>query len=321
MATPILQDLREAYPKARLTALCQHNIYPLLEHDPHLTEVIGYEKPSGWVHRALHHDVIDVLEKGAYDAGILLTNSFSSAWWFWRGKVKNRVGFRSSFRSWLLNVAVPFPKDLEQRHLVQVYKELLRPFGIVPSDTKPKLYLGDEEHQFQSDFFQLNGIGKDTIVVGINPGAQYGTAKCWPKDRFREVAFKLIEDPKVVVIFFGDNAGKEMVKEICHQMPSSVINLAGKTNLRELMALIASCTVFLTNDSGPMHIASALNIPLLALFGSTNPIKTGPFNGGVVLNKKPACSPCYKRVCPIDFRCMTEITAEEVYQTLKGMIY
>lgn len=320
MATPVLQDLRAAFPNAKLTALCQRNVEPLIAHDPHLTEVISYEKPSGWIHRAEHRDVIDVLEKGAYDAGILLTNSFSSAWWFWRGNVQNRVGFADAFRSFLLNVAVPFPKDIETTHLVQVYKQLLAPFGIPQSDSKPKLYLGDEERQFQKDFFQLNGIAEDAVIVGINPGASYGSAKCWLPERFREVALHLLENPKVVVIFFGDAAGSALVKEICHEMPARVINMAGKTNLRELMALIAGCSIFLTNDSGPMHIASAFDVPLLALFGSTSPVKTGPFNGGVVLNKKVECSPCYKRVCPIDFRCMTKISAEEVYQNLRRMI-
>ncbi|NGX58397.1 MAG: hypothetical protein K940chlam3_01304, partial [Chlamydiae bacterium] len=107
-----------------------------------------------------------------------------------------------------------------------------------------------------------------------------------------------------------------MVHKICRDLPDRVIDMAGKTNLRELMALIESCDVFLTNDSGPMHMASALGTKLVALFGSTNDIKTGPYNGGVVIHKHPSCSPCYKRVCPIDFRCMTQITAEEVYQQI-----
>ena len=103
-------------------------------------------------------------------------------------------------------------------------------------------------------------------------------------------------------------------------MPERVINLAGKTSLRELMALISQCAVFLTNDSGPMHIASALGIPLLALFGSTSAVRTGPYNGGKVIHKHVACSPCYQRVCPIDFRCMKHISTEEVYQELLHMM-
>lgn len=320
MATPILHDLRVKFPKARITALGLGSIAALIAHDPNLTEVMSYKKPSGWIHRAEHYELIDALQKGAYDAGLLLTNSFSSAWWFWRGKVQNRVGFAKRGRSWLLDVAVPFPKNMENMHLVDVYKHLLSPFGIPISQTAPKLYLGSEDLEYKETFFHLNQIEKDAIVVGINPGASYGSAKCWLPERFREVALKLIENPKVIVLFFGDNAGSDLVHEICKDMPPRVINLAGKTSLRELMALIASCSAFLTNDSGPMHMASAFNVPLVALFGSTSDTKTGPFNGGCVINKKVECSPCYKRVCPIDFRCMTKISAEEVYQKLNTLI-
>lgn len=320
MATPILQDLRAQFPDARLTALCTNSIAALIAKDPNLNEVMSYKKPNGWIHRAEHYELIDALKKGAYDAGLLLTNSFSSAWWFWRGNVQNRVGFAKKGRSWLLDVAVPFPENLESKHLVEVYKHLLSPFGIAPSNTRPKLYLGEEDLAYKDTFFDLNKIEKDAIVVGINPGASYGSAKCWLPERFREVALKLLGNPKVVVLFFGDAAGSELVHEICKDMPSRVINLAGKTSLRELMALTAACSVFLTNDSGPMHIASAFDVPLVALFGSTSDIKTGPFNGGCVINKKVECAPCYKRVCPIDFRCMTSISSEEVYQKLNTLI-
>lgn len=321
MGTPLLEDLKKAFPNAKLTALSLPAVADMLAHNPFLDEIISYKKPSGWIHRAEHHDVIDALEKGSYDAGVLLTNSFSSAWWFWRGKVQKRIGFAKLSRSWLLNYALPFPKNLENTHLVCVYKQLLAPFGLPISETKPKLFLCDGDLKARMDFYKLNGIPSDAIVVGINPGASYGSAKCWLPERFREVTQKLIEDPRVVVLFFGDNTTKELIKGICHDMPPQVVNLAGRTHLRELMALIAGCSVFLTNDSGPMHIASAFNVPLLALFGSTNAVKTGPYNGGLVIDKKAACSPCYKRVCPIDFRCMTKITADEVYQQLYTIIH
>lgn len=319
MATPILADLRLKFPSARLTALAQANIAPLFDCDPHLTEVISYNKPSGWIHRAEHRDVIKPLQRGEYDLGILLTNSFSSAWWFYRGKVKERVGFKTHYRSWFLTEAVPLPPSLENEHLVYTYKRLLVPLGIPISDGKPKLYLNHEDKEYARTFFALQQIPIGTTVIGINPGAAYGTAKCWPPERFKELALKFSSNPSVCLLFFGDKSTAPMIEDICRDLPSNVINVAGKTTLRQLMALIASCSVFLTNDSGPMHIASALGVPLLALFGSTNEVKTGPYNGGVVLHKHVECSPCYKRVCPIDFRCMKQISVEEVYQELKKL--
>jgi heptosyltransferase-2 len=120
----------------------------------------------------------------------------------------------------------------------------------------------------------------------------------------------------------GDRNGAPLVNDICSGFPERVINLAGKTNLRELMALIQSCSIILTNDSGPMHIAAAFDIPLLALFGSTNDTTTGPYGKHAkVIHKHVECSPCYKRVCPIDFRCMKRIEVDEVYQELQCLIH
>lgn len=320
MATPVLADLKRAFDGVKITALGLPHIVELIKKDPNVDEEIRYENQSGWIRRAEHDGVIRDLQKGRYDAGILLTNSFSSAWWFWRGGVQNKVGFKGGFRSWLLDAAVPFPKDLEERHLVEVYKLLLEPFGIPVSNTKPKLYLSPEDQQYQENFLKLNGIEEDSVLIGINPGASYGSAKCWLPERFSAVAKRLLDDPRVVVVFFGDEGTKELIQGICKGMGSRVVNMAAKTTLRELMALIAKCRVFLTNDSGPMHIASAFKIPLVALFGSTNDVKTGPYNGGSVINKKAACSPCYKRQCPIDFRCMTSISEDEVYKKLKELI-
>lgn len=320
MATPILEDLRTHFPQAKLTALCQSNVVPLLTGNPFLNELVGYKKPSGWIHRAEHHDVIRPLQMGEYDLGLLLTNSFSTAWWFWRGRVKERIGFATNLRSCLLTSALVLPKNLERQHLITTYKLLLQPLGIPLSNTTPKLFLSAEDRAFASKFLSNCQISKEHVLIGINPGAAYGSAKCWPPEKFKEVALKLLENPRNHLLFFGDQSGAPLVQEICQNMPARVINLAGKTSLRELMALIGACSVFLTNDSGPMHIASALKIPLVAIFGSTNEVKTGPYHHEKVIHKHVECSPCYRRTCPIDFRCMTRIGSEEVFQELQKII-
>lgn len=321
MATPILEDLKKHWPEARLTILCQSNVAALFNYDPYVDEIFSYTKPSGWIHRTWHKNVIDHLQHGDYDLGVLLTNSFSSAWWLWRGHVGNTIGYTSFFRRFLLDQSIPFPEKIEKQHLVVTYKMLLQQLGIPVSNTKPKLYLSQSEKQVAQDFLSRHDVSKDSVVVGINPGAAYGSAKCWLPDRFKEVALKLLQKPNVFVLFFGDQTGAPLVNSICQDMPERVINMAGKTTLRELMALIQACSIFLTNDSGPMHMASALNVPLLALFGSTSEIKTGPYNGGKVIHKHVECSPCFLRECPkVDFPCMTRIGAQEVYDELKTLI-
>lgn len=317
MATPILKKLKEKYPEAQLTAMCKKPLGQLLENDPHVDEIFSFEKPSKVKRREQNRSIINKLAIGKYDLGILTTNSFSSAWWFWQGNVKNRLGFAKNLRSPLLSKAIAFPKNKDKQHLVLTYQKLLTPLGIEVAQEPPKLYLEEQEIAKAYRMLSKYGISKDHIIVGINPGAAYGQAKCWMPERFEKVARELsFSDPKIRVIFFGDNQSSSLVKSICRDLPKEVVNLSGLTTIKELMALIKVCTVFLTNDSGPMHMADALEVSLVALFGSTNDLATGPFRRGDVIHKRVSCSPCYKRVCPIDFRCMTSIKADEVLEKI-----
>ena len=132
----------------------------------------------------------------------------------------------------------------------------------------------------------------------------------------------LIEkDPCAVLLLFGDSSQYELTSSICEGLGKRALNLAGQTSLRELAALIKLCSVILTNDSGPMHLADALDVPLVALFGSTSPILTGPYKQREsVIQKKVPCAPCFKRRCPIDFPCMKKIETEEVLSLLLSKI-
>lgn len=316
MATPLLADLRRMFPNAELSVLCQSNLCPLLKNDQDVDQILSFQKKQGWVHSEAS-DIANSIKLGNFDTGILTTNSFSSAWWFWRGNVKRRIGFGGNFRSFLLTDRVASPEDKENEHQVVTYKRLLEPLGIPPSDTKPRLYLDPAEVAAAKERLKKWGItpGRNP-VVGINPGAAYGSAKCWLPERFKAVTKRLAQDPEVYVLYFGDSLTAKLVSDICSGMPERVINLAGKTTLSELAATLSLCSVLLSNDSGPMHMAAALKVPLVALFGSTSKIKTGPYGSGQVIYKKVACSPCYKRTCPIDFRCMTSISADEVFEAV-----
>lgn len=316
MATPILKDVKNHWPEAKLTVMCIKPVGLLLKNDPHIDEIFTFERPSGWLHREHYRNILLPLKHGHYDLGILLTNSFSSAWWFWAGGVKNRVGYRGHYRRFLLDTSVKHPKNIESQHLVVTYKELLGAVSIPISKTSPALYLIPQELKEARDLLKKYAISEENLIVGINPGAAYGSAKCWLPERFVELTHKLLENPRIRIVYFGDQASAKLVQDICRDMPKSVVSLAGKTSLRELMALISCCDLFLSNDSGPMHIAAALKVPLVALFGSTSDIKTSPYEWGQVIHKHVACSPCYQRACPIDFRCMTEISVDEVLHAI-----
>jgi heptosyltransferase-2 len=319
MATPILFELRKKFPKSSITAMCHYPICSLLKKDPNIDEILPFDKTS-FFNKEKRKDIVRKIKIKNYDLGVLLTNSFSSAWFFFSGGIKYRVGFTKPSRFFFLNMPVKFPENKKQQHLVITYKKMLVPLGIENSFSSPKLYIDETELTETKKILKDYGYEEEKGIIGINPGAAYGAAKCWIPNRFREITLKLLEKTNKYIIFFGDSSHQELIKSICKDLSKRVINLCGVTTVSQLTHLISLCDIFLTNDSGPMHIASALKIPLVALFGSTSKVVTGPYNGGVVIDKNVCCSPCLKRKCPTDFICMKKIEVEEVFEILKKEI-
>ena len=298
MATPILEEVRLKWPNSHITAICKDPLTPLLHNHP----CVNISLP------------LSSAKNLKADLGILLTNSFSSGWHFFRQRIKKTIGYRNEGRSMLLPNLVPFPKERGSEHLVDTYKRLL---NVEHSKSQPTLYISKKEGEKAKQTLINYGIPKNAQIIGVNPAAAYGAAKCWLPERFHEITKRFTSS---YFVFFGDKSSYSLIESICKGLGANVINLAGKTTIRELMALILQCDAFLTNDSGPMHIAAALQVPLLALFGSTSDVATSPYQFGTVIHKHVSCSPCYKRVCPIDFKCMTQISVDEVEQKLQTLL-
>ena len=322
MATPVLAHLRARYKKAKITAMCQYPGSELLLDDPHLDEVFAFKhsKPV-FFRRDSSQSITDHIKIGHYDLGVLLTNSFSSAWWFFQGGVKKRIGYRNFPRNFLLTDSMEKPNKSVLIHQVDEYLNLLKLIDIKQESIKPKLYLKDRDQQEAKRLLHLYGVDLTKKVIGITPGASYGSAKCWPKEYFSSLLDLYVQqDPMQQFIFFGEGSQSDLIDEICLKHKKNTLNLAGKTTIRELMGMISLMELLLTNDSGPMHLAQALGVKVLALFGSTSFERTGPYQSGKILQEKVACSPCYKRVCPIDFPCMKNLTPEKVFFELKQMM-
>jgi len=318
MATPVLTDLRAAFPKASITAMSRTPLCELLKEDASIDELFCFTKPPNkFLRRQEKRNIIAKIAAGKFDTALLLTNSFSSAWWCWQGKIPRRIGYSVHLRRLLLTDPVTLPK--ETMHQVDLYKKLLEPLGIPHSSTVPRLYVSKKEVEESKQLLYQRGYVRGKPLIGINPGAAYGSAKCWPPERFRALALELLKEG--FVVFFGDASTFGLVREICRGLPEKAMNLAGVTSLRELACIIKDCDLLITNDSGPMHIAAAFDTPLVALFGSTDDTATGPYGKNeAVINKRVSCSPCFKRVCPIDFRCMKEIGVEEVAAKAKEIL-
>jgi len=157
-------------------------------------------------------------------------------------------------------------------------------------------------------------------IIGIAPGATYGPAKKWFPERFAEVADNLNEKFSARIIVMGGKSDRETAREVQKLAKTKLINLAGKTTLQEAIFLISQCQLFISNDSGLMHIAGALNIPTIAIFGSTNPITTAPVgNRSVIVRHEVSCSPCLKKSCPTDFRCMEMISVKDILHVAEDL--
>jgi heptosyltransferase-2 len=323
MATPVLKAIKDALPSAKLTAMCKHPASDLLKDNPYIDSLFSFKEAKPiFFRRDEASSITDHIKNQHYDLGVLLTNSLSSAWYFWQGDVKHRIGFRKFPRTLLLQKSLDKPPKSVHIHQVDEYLSLLKLININPRQIAPKLYLHPDEITQAKELLKLYDINASHQIIGINPGATYGSAKCWMPERFHELASVLIKKhPNARLVFFGDASQTELIKSICTNLPKEVINLSAQTSLRELMALTACCKVFLSNDSGPMHIASGLGIPVVALFGSTSDIRTGPYQGGLVIHKHVSCAPCYLRKCPIDFRCMKSIEVSEVLHQIESQLH
>jgi heptosyltransferase-2 len=298
MSLPALEAIRERFPKAAITVLAKPWVADLYAHETFADDVILYTGDSRW-------RTAKRLRAENFDCAILLQNAFDAAFVTWLARIPQRIGYNRDGRGVLLTRAVPVPKPGEiPRHERYYYLEMLRRAGII--DALP-----------ECEAIHLHapvGVERKRII-GVSPGAAYGTAKRWLPERFAEAAGSLAAVRGASIALFGSKDERPLCEEIAGMLNgrTEVINHAGQTTLREFIELAAGCELFLTNDSGAMHIASALGIPTVAVFGATDDTTTGPTGHRArVVREAVECSPCLLRQCPIDHRCMERVSAERV---------
>jgi heptosyltransferase II len=257
------------------------------------------------------------LSQARFDCAILLPNAFSAAWLVWRAKIPQRIGYARDGRSFLLTEAVQVPGRGEiPAHETYYYLELLRRAGwleTLPELTRITVCLSADSEETAEARLSKAGVREGKKRIALAPGAAYGSAKCWPAERFAETADALIDEFDVDVILFGASSELEICRQIADRMHHHPVVLAGHTSIGELPALFSRCHLFIGNDSGAMHVAAAVNVPVVAVFGSTDPHGTAPVTSLKKLIQHPvACSPCFLRQCPIDHRCMTRVPVKDV---------
>ena len=318
LTLPAVAAIRATYPQAHIAVLVKPWVADIYGLFSAVDEVIIYENkfdtPAGVFRLAR------MLKGKKFDAAILLQNAIEAAIIVLAAGIPLRAGYDSDARGLLLTHRVHCTEEIRKVHQIDYYLEMVKALGCVPVDREMHLESKINPLDVQDILRKFIPETKKT-VIGIAPGATYGPAKRWFPDRFAAAADKLNEHFSSQGIILGGKADWEVAQEVQKLARTKLINLAGKTTLREAIYLIFQCRLFISNDSGLMHIAGALNIPTIALFGSTNPVTTAPAgNQSVIVRREVSCSPCLKETCPTDFRCMRLISVEDVFKAAQNLM-
>ena len=313
LSYPAVQQLKTFFPKSHLAILVPSYLVDLWKTFPYVDEIIPFQKKGGIGSIWEDLNLSQSLKERNFDLAVILPRSFRSALHIFLARIPIRIGYRDEWRSLFLTHGIRRTKEVLLGHRVYYYLKLVEPFGKIESPPSPRISLREEDRRWADRMLQDLGIPEGTPLVGMNPGATYGLAKCWGPDRFGELGKRLANHWQTRILLFGREGERPIVYEILRVLGAKGIDLTGKTGLLQLTALLERCALLVTNDTGTMHVAAAVGTPVVALFGSTPSLTTGPWGEGhVVVKKDTSCSPCWKRICPTDHRCMAQITVDEV---------
>lgn len=322
MALPVLRAVRAKFPEAQIAVLARPFITDLYRGQGIANDLISYD----W--RGIHggfggrEKLARELREKRFDVALLLQNAFDAAWIAWRAGIPERIGYDRDGRGLLLTKRVAVPKEGEiPPHEKFYYLELLRRIGWLddlPDVPEINLCIGEEVRRRAEETLFNAGARPGATRIAIGAGASYGSAKCWPPERFAAALNLLCEQNEADVILFGTAAEAQVSAAIAERLSRSAIDLTGKTSMSDLPGLLSQCHLFLGNDSGAMHVAAAVGLPVVAVFGPTEPKGTAPVTPRhTIVQQKPYCSPCFLRRCPTDHRCMTAVKPEIVEAALR----
>jgi heptosyltransferase-2 len=327
ISLPALEALQSRFPEAEIVPVAKPWVSDVYNHYPPLRRHLVYD-PQGE-----HHGVsgfakfIHQLRAERFDAAILFQNAFHAAWMAWRARIPNRIGYARDGRAPLLTEAIDAPPAAAYGHQAFYYLHLLFRSGLIARPEPPRplidswLKITAEERRWASQYLESLGLQGPRFLIALMPGASYGPAKRWPPDRFAALADRLIATLNADVLIFGSQTEKDLAEQVAQEMTHTPIVIAGETTLGESMSLLEQCRLVITNDSGSMHVAAALALPVTAIFGSTDPQATGPLGPYARIVQHPVpCNPCGLRLCPIDFRCMEGVTVSMVYRTALELV-
>ena len=320
ISIPALEAVRTKWPQAEIAIFARPWVADLYHGQPFADRIIS--NASSARNPFAIEKFASALRREKFDCALLLQNAFSAAWLAWRSGIPERIGYARDGRSALLTRAIHVPQANEVLpHETYYYLELLKRAGWLtelPEIKEIKLQVSQAAAEKAEMALQSAGVRRNSLRIAIAPGAAFGSAKCWLPERFAAVADGLIDDFGADVILFGTASEIDVSQQISSQMRHRPVNVTGQTPIGELPALFSRCNLFIGNDSGAMHVAAAVGLPVVAVFGSTDPNGTAPVTTLRTLVRHPVhCSPCFLRECPIDHRCMVRIETADVSEAAR----
>jgi heptosyltransferase-2 len=321
MSTPVIRAIRKNFPEASVSILAKPWVAPVFDHNPHIDRMISYDaagRHAGWSGKIrLSRD----LRQERFDLAILIQNAFEAALLAYLAGIPGRLGYNTDARGFLLTHSVRLDPALKQGHQVDYYLGILKGASLELDGRELTLVVSEKERARAQTTLSRHGVKEGTRLIGINPGATYGNAKRWFPERYAALCNRLKGSFQANILIFGGSSEERLGQEVAEMIGKEAINLCGQTDLREAMALIEKCDLFVTNDSGLMHVAAAFDIPQVVVIGSTDHVATGPSNPRSQIVRVPvSCNPCLKPDCPTDHRCMNEITVDMVHVAAESVL-
>jgi heptosyltransferase-2 len=325
MALPAIADLKRQWPTARLVVAARASVAAMFELAPDVDRVLtlGWRGRIGDV--ASFRADVRRLRGEACDAALALPNSFASAWLSWCSGIRGRWGYARDARSWLLTRAVARPTG--SRHQGAYYQWLVHQLGIANGPLEPRLVARPADIEAARTLLSARGWDGRRRLVAVAPGAAYGTAKQWLPSHFSTLITQLTGEDQATCALVGSAADAAAIRVIRDALPSDrrahAIDLAGATTLQQLAGVLVVSSACVSNDSGSMHMAAALGVPVVAMFGPTREHETAPLawhgRPSRVLTHPVDCRPCMLRECPIDHRCMSRLLPSEVHAAVTAV--
>jgi heptosyltransferase-2 len=324
ISLPALEALRARFPKAEIVLATKPWVSEVYRRHPAVSRQMIFDPRGGPKGIRGFYRFVRALRDERFDAAVLFQNAFHAAWMARSARIPLRFGYARDGRGWLLTHPVEAPPAAAYGHQVYYYLHLLFRAGLISRfDPVPAIHLqlAADERLWAAKYLEALGLSGPRFLVGLNPGGFHGPAKRWLPERYAALADRLIGSLHADVLIFDARAEKSLAEEIARVMKHTPVIVESQVSLRQLMSLLGACRLVVSNDSGPMHLAAALGVPVVSIFGSTDERATGPLGPHTrVVRQRVPCSPCWLRECPIDFRCMRGVTVEAAYQVVVDLI-